>query len=309
MFEALINKYHSWRRSTMPASKADITWRHETTIREIQAIKRAAAQGGSYYYLGGGWGLTTLANGLPFYVNTKDRHIAPRIILFGKWEDDNDELIQDLVAEGDTCFDIGANLGYYTIRLAQKVGPKGKVYSFEPNPELFPYLKESVAINHFEGRSALYQNAVGSKAGSGRITFEYSNMGGGGIDAISDPGHGPIEIVAIDSLSDVPETVDFIKIDVEGMEIEAFRGMSNLLTRSPQCAIFSEYSYGAYLKYGAPEKLITEIAGNRSVFWLWGDGTFSKSPEMISKDNGANCYVLLVDEASPKFKRVSHRMR
>src|SRR5689334_11919052 len=92
MLNRLMEKYHAWRRSTFPASKDDIAWRHESTIREIQHLKRAASQSGNYYYLGKNWGLTTLANGLPFYVNTNDRHISPRIILYGKWEDYNDEL-------------------------------------------------------------------------------------------------------------------------------------------------------------------------------------------------------------------------
>lgn len=305
---SLIERYHNWRRRTFPATRDDLAWRHEALLSELRALKRSS-HGGAYYYLGDHWGLTTLANGLPFFVNTRDRHVAPWIILRGKWEDANDDIMQELVCAGDTCFDIGANLGYFTIRLAHKVGRTGKVIAFEPNPELFIFLKESVVINGFDERVVLYQNAVGSAPASGELSFNYSNMGGGRIVNVSQQSAGNIEVLAIDAIADIPEKVDFIKMDIEGMEVEAFYGMSKLLEKNLHCAIICEYNYSAWEKHGQPDKILHDIAGKRSIFLLPGDGTISKSVEILKRDLGPNSYVLMIEEACPSFDRIRHRLR
>ena len=75
-----------------------------------------------YFYLGGNWGLTRLSTGEPFFVNTNDRGITPWIIMGGKWETFVDDIMQELLREGDICLDIGANMGYYTIKMLSKIG-------------------------------------------------------------------------------------------------------------------------------------------------------------------------------------------
>ena len=88
-----------------------------------------------YYYLGKNWALTLLSNGLPFFVNTDDHGIATWIILGGTWENFVDDVLCAYAQPGMTVLDIGANLGYYTIKLADRIGPQGHLHAFEPNPE------------------------------------------------------------------------------------------------------------------------------------------------------------------------------
>src|SRR4030042_7144688 len=59
------------------------------------------------------------------------------------------ELFKTMVKEGDVVLDMGANIGYFTILAARLVGKKGKVYSFEPEPRNYSYLKKNIELNKY----------------------------------------------------------------------------------------------------------------------------------------------------------------
>jgi FkbM family methyltransferase len=259
-----------------------------------------------YFYLGKNWALTQLSNGLPFFVNTDDHGISVWIILGGTWENFVDDIMQDILRPKDVCLDVGANLGYYTIKMGHAVGPEGRVLAFEPNAELYPFLTENVSINGFAGRVKTYPKAVGACAGVGSLRFDYSNMGGGYIDT-SVP--GGIEIIAVDELPDVPKKVDFIKIDVEGMEPLAFAGMARLLQRSSDCAIIAEYSSAWWQRFGDPVKLLEEVQGCRSKFWIEHDGALTEPDASWHRNDDRVSYVLLIHESDERFQRVMNRIK
>ena len=71
-----------------------------------------------------------------FYYLENDRYVGQRIAL-EKYEPYETDLIQRQVGIGDVVVDVGANIGYYTILLAKKVGKTGKVYAFEPYSNKF----------------------------------------------------------------------------------------------------------------------------------------------------------------------------
>ena len=83
-----------------------------------------------YYYLGNRRGLTRLASGEPFFVNTSDHGITSWIIMGGTWETFVDDILSNIVRPGDRVLDAGANQGYYTIRLGTIVGPEVRVVAF-----------------------------------------------------------------------------------------------------------------------------------------------------------------------------------
>lgn len=60
-------------------------------------------------------------------------------------ETDEEKVVRRIVRAGDAVFDIGANIGWYTVLLSQLVGTEGTVHSFEPNAALLPNLKFTVA--------------------------------------------------------------------------------------------------------------------------------------------------------------------
>lgn len=131
-----------------------------------------------YFYLGGNWALTQLSTGHLFYVNTDDRQITPWIISGGSWENFVDDIIWEYIQPGMTVIDIGANLGYYTIKMGLKVGPNGRVFSFEPNPQLVPFIAQNIAINGFDSRCTLFATAVGDRIGKSELVVNAGCLGG-----------------------------------------------------------------------------------------------------------------------------------
>lgn len=107
--------------------------------------------------------MTRLATGNPFFVNTNDKAIGAWIALTGVWETATDALLTNYAKPCMTVIDIGANVGYYTVRLGNVVGPTGKLYAFEPNPELYPYLLENIKINGFSDHVTVLTTALATK--------------------------------------------------------------------------------------------------------------------------------------------------
>ena len=65
--------------------------------------------------------------------------------IFKKWQDAYEiELLKRFIKKGDTVLDIGANIGFYAEILSDLVGPAGKIYSFEPDPQNLKHLKKKV---------------------------------------------------------------------------------------------------------------------------------------------------------------------
>ena len=132
----------------------------------------------------------------------------------------------------DVVFDLGANHGIYTC-LAGMGLDSGRVVSFEPNPETFAELRANVALNDLTDRVTLYQAAVADDPGTADFFADTDSTG----SSLAQSRHGPgtqaiqVDVVALDSLADNESlpTPDVVKIDVEGAELRALRGMRSLL--------------------------------------------------------------------------------
>lgn len=253
-----------------------------------------------YYYLGGNWALTQLSTGQPFFVNTNDRGIATWIILGGTWENFVDDILSAYVQPGMTIVDVGANMGYYTVKLGGLVGSTGRVYAFEPNPELTEFVVRNIDINGFNERCVLYQAAAGAEAGTAELSFPYWNMGGGFLRREGDPRYersAQVEVVTVDqSLRDVPK-VDLFKIDAEGYEPLVLAGASKVLARSPACAVLSEIYLAAWERFGRFENLVEPVAAGRMIFAITHDTRLVpiRAPEIrpyLEATNSSMAYFL-----------------
>src|SRR5262249_29206299 len=138
--------------------------------------------------------------------------------LNGVYEPFETELIQSLIHEGDTVLDIGANIGYYTLIFARRVGTAGRVFAFEPDPENFALLKSNVEANGYKN-VVLVNAALSNQSGTLRLYLCDENRGDHRIYPSGD-GRRAIEIPALtgdEYLKDVSD-VRFIKMDVQGAE-------------------------------------------------------------------------------------------
>ena len=234
-----------------------------------------------YFFLGGNRGLTQLSSGEAFYVNTEDRWITPWILRSGRWEVFVDDVLCALARPGDVFVDVGANMGYYSIRIGALVGPQGRVYSFEPNPETYEFLCDNITVNDFGARSRLFKAAVGDVAGSAWLSFERPEPGGSTLrnQQLGLANEMAVPVVRLDDVIEADVAVDLVKIDVEGFEAPALRGMKAVLARSPDAAVVVELSYMLWAQYGDPVALLKEVAAEREIYRIHHRGHLQLLPK------------------------------
>jgi FkbM family methyltransferase len=148
------------------------------------------------------------------------------------------ELLDRILRPGLTILDIGANLGFYSCLFAQRVGPTGRVMSFEPTPSTFDALQSNVRLNGYEDVIECHRCALSNVTGSASMnTFAesagvYNSLG---VTCAMDGSH-PKEVIEVptatlDQLCSPPDFPNgiFIKIDVEGFEHQVIEGGAKLL--------------------------------------------------------------------------------
>ena len=178
-------------------------------------------------------------------------------ILFtqGVYEPQLTSILMPLVKPGMTIFDIGANIGYYSILMAEKVGPRGSVHCFEINDNILKLLEGNIKLSG-AGNIRVVRQAVSDK--NGRETFYVPSLGDEGEGSLRPSGRykaeGTMEVetTTLDSFIEkngIPK-VDLIKIDVEGGEFLAFEGAKKLLSSKDRPIIMFEALDTACANFG-----------------------------------------------------------
>jgi FkbM family methyltransferase len=186
------------------------------------------------------WVMTVLPDGTRIWVDLGDLGVS-RPAMSDSYETAETTFIQAHLAPGHVFIDVGANIGWFTLKAAKQVGPTGKVYAFEPRPDSFAALTRSLAENHFEDIVAAHNLALSDQPGTLNIGWSKEGENSGGTWLLSDPAvealflaetHRKSEtvVVRLDDLID-PSRIDVLKIDIEGAELRALRGAEQLLRR------------------------------------------------------------------------------
>ena len=151
------------------------------------------------------------------------------------------DLIQRHLTEGDIAFDIGANVGYFTLLMARGVGPGGHVVAFEPDPLVVEYLRGNVAGNEARlGTSIDIANAAVGGVSESRPFTPGSRISRGRLG--SEPGPLMVDVVTLGAAIERYGTPQLIKIDVEGAESELLDGATDCLTKLKSTIIIEAHS-------------------------------------------------------------------
>jgi FkbM family methyltransferase len=176
------------------------------------------------------------------FVDTRDIGISTHLMLDGFWEMWVTEAMLRAVRRGSTVLDIGANLGYYSILMADLVGPEGTVIAFEPNPAMTGLLRKSVDVNGMGAIVKIHDVALGAASGSAVLNARIDHPGGAHI--ARDKGDASSIHVSVRRLDEFEEAAaaEFIKMDVEAFEPQVWSGMSKILQRAQPLTVFMEFS-------------------------------------------------------------------
>lgn len=141
------------------------------------------------------------------------------------------ETLYDLVAGEMTVIDAGANIGETSLEFSRRVGETGKVIAFEPDPQTFARLKKHLDVNRCTNVIAINEG-VGKTEGESLLKEGKNNSGGNRI-AVNGSGGKKIRLTTIDRTVEKLQlqNVDFIKIDVEGFEMQVLGGAEKTLER------------------------------------------------------------------------------
>jgi FkbM family methyltransferase len=155
------------------------------------------------------------------------------IWLFGIWEPELSAFIGARLAPGDCFLDVGANIGYFSVLAARRVGETGSVIAVEPSPTVFPLLEESARLNDAGAAVRLVNAAAGSGVGSIPI-YSGPSHNIGLTTTVAERGfalEGVVQSLPLDAILRPEEkaALRMIKIDVEGREPEVLRGMGRLI--------------------------------------------------------------------------------
>jgi FkbM family methyltransferase len=215
----------------------------DPAIAVLKLWQQAGVAPGWYYQTVERWGpglhsgrpvAVRLRNGCRMSCDLRD-HVSRQIYFHGLYEPIESYLFVHLLKPGDTVIDAGANVGQYTLLASTRIGPRGSVHSFEPVPATFALLSGHVTSN---GLRNVRTNclALWDRVETVRLGLDGNATGNSGSFSIGSAG-GEAAVTATATTLDeyaaqasLPK-IDAIKMDIEGAELFALRGMRSVLGR------------------------------------------------------------------------------
>lgn len=163
-----------------------------------------------------------------FYLKVNLRNAEHQRMYFYGEHDERYEIrnLKRILRPGDTCWDIGANIGFYSCLFASLVGKTGRVVAFEPASKTAQFLRENIALNRANAQVMVVSKAIGNAVTKLQLFFQAPELAEGTATLREKLG-GQNEWVDVDTLDNLYLTLpvpDFIKIDVEGYQAELFAG-------------------------------------------------------------------------------------
>jgi FkbM family methyltransferase len=178
----------------------------------------------------------------PIKLGSLQLYVPPRLVryyAFSELESNVSKMIKRFIRPGMTIVDVGANIGIYTILMAKAVGASGRVYAVEPSTENLELLYKNIELNGLNNVQVIpfaagmnpqlrkfYLNEASTRNSFYRSSATISTI--------------EVKEIPLDSV--IKEPVDFVKIDVEGGEIDALKGMTQLLESNPAIKLLVEWN-------------------------------------------------------------------
>lgn len=181
---------------------------------------------------------------LNFLYGPEDSNIASFVITNGNYEFATEKEILRILRPGDVFIDGGAHIGFFSLLAARAVGNKGFVYSFEPTKSTRNYLERNVRLNSFLN---IFISDYALSNIDGKVSFSVTKSSE--CNSVSSDQKTDNTIIQVPSTSlnsfckiNNVDLVDLVKLDIEGQELNAIKGMSELIKANPNIKIIFEYN-------------------------------------------------------------------
>lgn len=151
--------------------------------------------------------------------------------LRGEAEAASQKVLSNRLRPGMVFYDLGANIGLFSLLASRIVGPSGKVVSFEPDPQIAARLRGNIARNGFTNVTVVESGLWSASGVANFLPADASSpdRGTGKVVSAQSATTAPVRCVALDDFIRDSPPPDAIKCDVEGAEMEVLRGGENLL--------------------------------------------------------------------------------
>lgn len=237
-----------------PAEQGELVRLAELRNLGCKALERRSRAAAQAVYLGDNTVLCRVLGRFKLFVRADDDGFGAHVMLDGVWESGLTAFMASRIHEGMAVVDVGANHGYYTLLFASLVGERGRVAALEPHPVTAGLLRRSVLLNGFQPQTQIIQQAAGDVDGRkvlfGAPAHEFKNARILPANADWADGQHRVRIARLDTLLSNWPRVDFLKVDVEGAEEAAVRGMMGVLQRDKP-GLLLEFNAGRCVNPGA----------------------------------------------------------
>ena len=192
------------------------------------------------------------------------------VAVFGTYEPEVRDIVRAVLPVNGVAVDVGANVGWHTILMAQMVGNGGRVFAAEANPSVRRRLEDNVAINRFR-QVEVVPFAMGNNDGS--VNFfgpPADDSGSGDGYVVTSCGSDSravihVEMRRLESVlaSAAIDRLDLIKIDVEGFEWPVLRGAEKMIAKFRPHIIFEYNADYVHRGEGTPDLMATFFQQHR----------------------------------------------
>ncbi len=249
--------------------------------------------------------MTFRDSGVKFLTVKNDKRLASLDTLnFGTYETEELGMQIALMENGQNIFDIGGNFGWYAVHVAKKF-PRSKVFSFEPIPSTFKFLNDNVSLNQLPNVKT-YNYGLSDEEGKFKFYFDPELSVNASLANVSDKVNIQSVECTVKKLDNIPELkdmkIDFMKCDVEGAELPAFKGAQNSIRKNLPI-IFTEMLRKWTSKFNYSPNDIIEFLSNFGYSCFTSEKGRLKNFEKVTEETiETNYFFLHREKHSGKIK-------
>ncbi len=219
--------------------------------------------------------LSTFDGGAQKFVAALSNRVARTLYFYGTYEPVQTAVFLHVVRPRQTVLDVGANIGYFALLAARRVGEAGRVVAFEPEPANAALLRQNIELNGHRN-VAVEEQAVGREAGVVRLAVADANQPDGDVctTVFAEGGRWKsvkvVPVVGLDGYCAAQriDRVDVLKLDIEGGEAHAVPGMRDGIRRGVYRRVFLELHPEHLRLLGkTPEDILAEFLDRGYACW------------------------------------------